>query len=203
MILCKTQNVVLFSLSLCNLKLALNQDATIIEAPVPFFFGLVHLYTYIFCLYSCLRVSRKWHDIITEKPHYLEQIKSHFKGSTENAKKLCVPLYSTSATRKALCTISNHLPVRPQTFLLPKSAYKAELTQKHRPCPTCGSPARELNLRRTICTNRSCQMDFCQMCFRRWHEGQCAESGDYRSPKRKHSTLIAGSEKSRKRLRRL
>lgn len=153
--------------------------------------------------YSCLRVNRKWHDIIAEKPHYLEQIKSHLRAYTENTKKLCVTLNSAPISRRVLCTISNNVPIHPQTLPLPKSAYKAERTQKHRPCPTCGSPARELNLRRTICTNPVCQMDFCQMCFRQWHEGECAESRSSRSPKRNQSTLIAGSLKSKKRLRRL
>lgn len=158
------------------------------------------------CHHSCLQVSRIWHDIISEKPHYMEQIKSHLKSSAENAKKPYPSLTTTTTTtiRRALCPISNHLPVHPQTFLPPlSSSYKAEQFLRHQPCPTCGSPAKQLNLRRTICTNVKCQMDFCQRCFRRWHDGECAEVIGSRSPKRNQTTLIAGSHKSKKRLRRL
>ena len=122
----------------------------------------------------------------------------------ENLKKPSLPLGSSLVARRALGTLSNTLP---PTSPLPHShltsSYKAEQTQKHRPCPNCGSPARQLNLRRTVCTNTSCELDFCQNCFRPWHEGKCEEISVSRSPKRARSTEIAGSHKSKKRLRRL
>ncbi len=159
---------------------------------------------------SCLQVSHKWHDVITTKPRYIEQIRSHLKSLIENTKKHSLPLnYDGSfGARRALGAISqNSLNSRSHNLSplssLSSSSYKAENTQKHHPCPNCGSPARQLNLRRTVCTNPICRLDFCQRCFRRWHEGECVENKGSRSPKRGQSTLIACSQKSRKRLRRL
>ena len=152
-------------------------------------------------LCSCILVSHNWYDIISQKPRHLEQIKSHLKSCSENAKKPSLPLNANVGTRRALTTISNTLP-HSQNFP-PPTRYKAEPTQKHRPCPTCQSPARQLNLRRATCTNQKCQLDFCQKCFRPWHEGECVDNRGSRSPKRSQSTLIACSQKSKKRLRRL
>ena len=160
--------------------------------------------------YSCLQVSHKWHNIISTKPSYVEHIRSYLKSLTENTKKPSLPLNSFCERRRALGTISqNTLNSRSHDLPLSLSSlssstgYKAEQTQKHHPCPNCGSPARQLNLRRTVCTNPICLLDFCQRCFRRWHEGECVESRGSRSPKRGQSTLIACSQKSKKRLRRL
>ena len=170
----------------------------------PYFISL-SLHTY-----SCLQVSHNWHDVISSKPRYIEQIRSHLKSLTEpeNIKKSSLPLNFNSSfgARRVLGTISQNsinshsrnLPPLPSS-----SSYKAEQTQKHHPCPDCGSPARQLNLRRTVCTNPICRLDFCQRCFRRWHEGECVENRGSRSPKRAQSTLIACSQKSKKRLRRL
>lgn len=159
------------------------------------------------CTYSCLQVSHKWHDVISSKPRYIEQIRSHLKSLTENTKKPSLPLNFNSSfgARRALGTISQNTINSHSRNVppLPSSSYKAEQTQKHHPCPNCGSPARQLNLRRTVCTNPICRLDFCQRCFRRWHEGECVENRGSRSPKRGQSTLIACSQKSKKRLRRL
>lgn len=163
----------------------------------------------LYLTYSCLQVSHKWHDVISSKPHYVEQIRSHLKSLTENTKKPSVLLnYNNSfGARRALKTISQNTLNSHSHNLTPLSSlcssYKAEQTQKHHPCPDCGSPARQLNFRRTVCTNPICQLDFCQKCFRRWHEGECVESRGSRSPKRGQNTLIACSQKSKKRLRRL
>ena len=159
--------------------------------------------------YSCLQVSHKWHEVISAKPRNVEQIRSHLKSLTENTKKPSLPFnYNNSfSARRALGTISQNTLNSRSHNLSPlftlSSSYKAEQTQKHHPCPDCGSPARQLNLRRIVCTNPICQLDFCQKCFRQWHDGECVESRGSRSPKRGQNTLIACSQKSKKRLRRL
>ena len=161
---------------------------------------------FLLFIYSCLHVCHMWHDIIAEKPHLLELIQSsHLLQQTENIKKAPLALNSNSSSRRALGSISTNTLHSNHSPLLPSPpSYKAEPTQKHHPCPSCGSPARKLNLRRAVCTRAVCQMEFCQKCFRRWHEGECVQSSVPRSPKRStQHTLIAGSQRSKKRLRRL
>ena len=135
----------------------------------------------------------------------MKQIRSHFKSAMENLKKpsLSLALGSSLTVRRALGSLSNTRPPSPLLSNPISSSYKAEPTQRHRPCPNCGSPARQLNLRRAVCTKSLCELDFCQNCFRSWHEGPCEEGHVQRSPKRKQDSLIAGSHKSKKRLRRL
>ena len=171
--------------------------------PLNFTIILLHTHTH-----SCLQVSRKWYDVISAKPLYLERIKSHLKSLTEKTRKPSFSFHTNlGGPREALGAISqNTLQLHSNNFpsSVPSLSYKAEQTQRHRPCPTCGSRARQLNLRRTVCTNPACQLDFCQRCFRRWHEGDCVENRGTRSPpKRGQSMLVACSLKSKKRLRRL
>ena len=72
-------------------------------------------------------------------------------------------------------------------------------------CPSCKSPAKELNLRRANCTR--CGFDFCSDCLNEWHESKCrgyTSEGCHMENKRAYSAInIAGNPKSRKRLKRL
>lgn len=181
-------------------------DVTI-PCSIDFLLVYTHPLPYLSILaYSCLQVSRKWHEIISKEPRYIEKIQSHLKSLRENSKKPSLPL-NLFGERRALGTLSqNSLHSRSNNLPLLSSStpsYRAERTIKHLPCPTCRSPARQLNLRRTVCTNPVCQLDFCRNCFRHWHEGDCVESIASRSPKRGQSTLIVCSKKAKKRLRRL
>ena len=100
--------------------------------------------------------------------------------------------------RQPLSSISANIQRLPSN--LPSSSLAPPSTKHthYRPCPHCQSPAKELNLRRAVCTK--CKLDFCMSCFDQWHEGECP----MRSPKRPaRSTSIAGTQMCKKRLRRL
>ena len=160
-----------------------------------------------FCLRS-LHVCRTWQQQISLNKDLMKKITAYrrqCKESAENVEKVykATPVMAVASTqRKALATIAPNIMLKthstkpapfPQTILL-------KSTQKHRPCPNCQSPAKELNLRRAQCSK--CQFDFCQHCFKPWHEGECR--GRVSPGKRsRQSESLCCTKKSRKRLHRL
>lgn len=122
------------------------------------------------------------------------------KENAENLEKLYKPITAAPAQRTALATIAPNRMSQVQTAKPVRVPFSQGITTKQRPCPNCQSPAKELNLRRAECTN--CQFDFCQHCFKPWHEGEC--SGRMSPSKRPRQTeTVCGTKKSKKRLRRL
>ena len=97
-------------------------------------------------------------------------------------------------------TPHHHHPPTPHCPALPPPRWRP----CPRPCPSCSSPAKLLNNRRAVC--RNCGYDFCQNCLHLWHEVNCANM-DTDEPNRKRThdadVNIAGTKKSRKRLKRL
>lgn len=160
-----------------------------------------------FCLRS-LHVCRTWQQQISLNEDLKKKIMAYrrqCKESAENLEKVykAIPVMAVTPTqRKALATIAPNIMLKthstkpapfPQSFPL-------RSTQKHRPCPNCQSPAKELNLRRAQCSK--CQFDFCQHCFKPWHKGECR--GRVSPGKRpRQSESLCCTKKSRKRLHRL
>ena len=118
---------------------------------------------------------------------------------------MAVVLFSIQSMNKQLFSHQN-LPRQPLSSLSTNIQFMTSnpppsftplltITNHHRPCPQCQSPAKELNLRRAECSK--CTLDFCLHCFDHWHEGECP----IRSPKR--PAAIAGTIMCKKRLRRL
>lgn len=84
------------------------------------------------------------------------------------------------------------LPVK-ATFSIPK-----QVMYKHRHCPQCRAVSKQLNLGRAVCTK--CNFDFCSLCFKLWHDGECERQ---KSPKRPSQEISAGTKRSKKNLKRL
>ena len=173
-----------------------------------YFKGKIALFVlFLYCLRS-LQVCRTWHQQISSNAHLTEKVTAYrrqCKESAENLEKVykAIPVMAVAPTqRRALATIAPNIMLQthstkpapfPQTF--PQRA-----TQKHRPCPNCQSPAKELNLRRAQCSK--CQFDFCQHCFKPWHKGECR--GRVSPGKRpRQSESLCCTKKSKKRLHRL
>lgn len=99
--------------------------------------------------------------------------------------------------RKPLSTHSKSSP--------PKSTPLSRIPRniKIHSCPHCCSPAKELNLRRASCIK--CGFDFCRDCSKAWHKAKCKgiSSGEDYEVKRSSSVNIAGTARSKKRLKRL
>lgn len=162
---------------------------------------------FLYCLRS-LQVCRTWHQQISPNIHLMEKVTAYrrlCKESAENLEKVykAIPVMAVGPTpRRALATIVPNVMLqsrstKPAPFPQ-KLAQRA--MQKHRPCPNCQSPAKELNLRRAQCSK--CQFDFCQHCFKPWHEGECR--GRMSPGKRpRQSESLCCTKKSKKRLHRL
>ncbi len=158
--------------------------------------------TNLFCFFNvvfypcrCLLVSRSWKELISPyRPKRLTlttDIEPNLIGELFDPKLFPTP-------RQPLKIINNRKrSCRPESSKPPL----IDGPVKMRPCPNCCSPAKVLNNRRAECTK--CTFDFCRDCSRSWHEeASCGIQCIPTSPK-KNDALIAGTKKSKKRLKRL
>lgn len=147
-------------------------------------------------LSMCLRVSHAWRDAIMGDTELLEAIRRYRKEQKKNAENLNKTDHQRPTRLGPLTNIKN-IPSEPP--LSPPTNATSSTGSHLRPCPNCQSPARSVEKNRALCNH--CHYDFCLLCFRDKHIGEC---NGQRSPKRPaKSTAIAGTKKSRKRLKRL
>ena len=150
-------------------------------------------------LSSSLQVSSTWNKIITSDTRLVELVagfRRQRKENAENLQKLYIPLTVTSAERRALSTIATNVPTQVPKSVLVQNTRHLPPQGKFLPCPNCQSSARQLNQRRAECAQ--CSFDYCLHCFKPWHAGDCVKRTLERA-----GDSIAGTKKSKKRLRRL
>lgn len=165
-------------------------------------------------LASSLQVSRTWNELITSDARLAEMVAEHRRRRKENAENLGKPFAAPSSTaavaapgenRRALSSIAANVLARPAPAAVPSSSSQPVVHHSSRreggrtmlPCPNCRGSARQLNLRRAECGK--CAFDYCLHCFKPWHGGDCSK----RSAEKASRDAIAGTKKSKKRLRRL
>ena len=151
-------------------------------------------------LVECLSVSRTWRSTIKARPGLMQIVSEYQKGRKENAENLNKTAVSERETRSrvrpSLTDLSNRLPNPPLTPLVQGTS--TITGDRLRPCPNCQSPAKRMDQNRALCDH--CEYNFCMICLRENHKGECRGS----SPKRSFSSIaVAGTKKSRKRLKRL
>lgn len=150
-------------------------------------------------LVGCLSVSRTWRAVIKERSVLMQIVSEYQKRRKENAENLnkTVSERVTRLVRPFLTDLSNHRIPNPS--LTPLVQGTSTITgDRLRPCPNCQSPAKKMEQNRALCNH--CEYNFCIVCLRENHKGECRGS----SPKRSSSSIaVAGTKKSRKRLRRL
>lgn len=151
---------------------------------------------FLFLLFSsCRLVCQKWNTYISQEFPLVTKFQAI---AVESIKPL--PLQ-----RPPLAIINSNLLKMNRTVIQTKPPQEMvrRTVLKFRPCPQCQSPAKKLNIRRAECSK--CCFDFCQDCLQRWHENSCESRRDNQlSPKKsQNSVFIAGSKKSKKRLKRL
>lgn len=156
---------------------------------------------------SSLQVSHSWNDLVSSRVECITRIVEYRRKSTQNADNCgVVPLIPFRPPAERVLRNVKNICTQPQIFSKKNdtlfSHVKPQCVQSFRPCPNCQSPAKELNLRRTECTNTNCRFDFCKLCLMPWHERECPKR-EMNSPKKRSSDKLAGTSRSKKRLRRL
>lgn len=155
-------------------------------------------------LCSCRLVCQSWNTHISQRLPVIVKPLSLTKTQSvtdENTR----PSQSVKSRRTALATINSNSLDNTSTAVQTKHSQKKVGTSviKLRPCPQCQSPAKRLNARRAECGK--CSFDFCQDCLQTWHEESCGSYRDMQlSPKKsQNNASIAGTKKSKRRLKRL
>ena len=161
--------------------------------------NVIHCSSY--CHYRCLQVSKSWRTHISlwhplpPRPTTPQEVDSLTDENSTNSS-----VHKSQSLRAPLATINN----APQRQDSPRKSKRAltHCSLKMRPCPKCQSPAKRLNMRRSECTK--CLYDFCEHCFSSWHEESCGGKDMSTSPKKtQDSVSVAGTKKSKRRLKRL
>ena len=155
---------------------------------------------------SATLVCRRWSQLIASFTHLQTKIRLHRKELHRDVENMDKPFLSQvfGANRKPLGDAKNRLLTKNghvSTPSLPPHAAMAvpkRVMYKHRHCPQCKAPSKQLNHRRAECTN--CRFDYCSLCLKTWHDSECERQ---RSPKRTSVENSAGSKRSKKNLRRL
>ena len=155
---------------------------------------------------SATLVCSRWSHIIASFSHLQTEIRLHRKELHRDVENMDKPFPSQAfdANRKPLGDAKNRLLMKNRhssTPSLPSQAAMAvpkRVMYKHRHCPQCKAPSKQLNHRRAECTK--CRFDYCSSCLKTWHDGECERQ---KSPKRNSVQNSAGSKRSKKNLRRL
>ncbi len=158
--------------------------------------NLVRAFNVVFYPCRCLLVSRSWKELISP---YMPKISTLTTGMKPNLAGEQFGIKLLPTPRQPLKIINRKRRCRPESCKPPL----IDGPVKMKPCPNCCSPAKVLNNRRAECTK--CTFDFCQDCSRSWHEkGSCGiECIPICTSSKKNDSLIAGTKKSKKRLKRL
>lgn len=162
--------------------------------------------------YRCLLVNSWWNSYISNDAtlkHTLSTYRNTLPRTYPSRTPLRV-LFETPVNLSQNLSQKENIPEpsqrdvpAPKTLATPLSLIPPNI--RVHSCPSCRSPAKELNLRRANCTK--CGFDFCSDCLNEWHELKCKGyigEGCHMENKRAYSAVnIAGNQRSRKRLRRL
>lgn len=177
--------------------------------------NMIHLLDTIFGyltqqdLQSCFTVSRQWSKYISTTPTLHSRL--HAPPSTTDISISSIVLVRPFP-RDPLTSITNReqherkLMRRPPRGRGGQGSGEKRRGESHsslahyRQCPRCMSRARVLHHRRSVCMSERCQLDFCVDCFSSWHEDKCWEE---KEESENIEVLLAGTQQSRKRLRRL
>lgn len=147
-------------------------------------------------------MSSKWAQLVRSFPGLLVKIKEHHREQLKDIENLKKATSSCAflTCRKPLGDAKNRLMKKALTPSLPSTAttFPKRVMYKHKLCPLCKAPAKQLNYRRTECTK--CRYDYCSACLKAWHNGDCERQ---KSPKRLSNESSVGSKRSKKNLRRL
>lgn len=143
-------------------------------------------------LASCVSVCRTWKKIIRNNKTLIDSVRQHRKQQRTNSENTHKQP-SLSLQTGPLIDHTNYLP-------LPSPTHPSPITvpsRSHRPCPNCSSPAR-VEENNAVCSK--CNLTSCTECLQLAHTGECSER---LSSTKKTSTIVAGTKKSKRRLKRL
>ena len=157
-----------------------------------------------FLRHSCMLVCDKWNQIVSSFSQLqgrINRFKKQQQRDIENMHKSLSPVY-LKLDRKPLGDARNRLSRKATSFTptlpIPPPSLPKRVMYKHRLCPHCKAPAKQLNLRRAECTR--CRYDYCSACLKAWHDNRECER--LRSPKRISYENSVGTKRSKKNLKR-
>ena len=156
-------------------------------------------------VYNASFVCKSWRGIINNLPVIRKKLKKHqrqkeavgMENSVNVRGKRC------EVPRSALANIQNVMTVpvctpEPQKPSAADLLFPNGVSDSHRPCPHCISPARILSPSVARCLQ--CQFEFCQDCLKRSHYPQPCHLV---SPKRPRDSNVVGNKQTKKNRRRL
>ncbi|KAK7149022.1 hypothetical protein R3I93_013127 [Phoxinus phoxinus] len=172
-------------------------------------------------LVSCKKVSRTWRKIISEDHVALQRCERAQRDSGRPMGSLsrdftlnrvvfsCMQAVASTpvhkAVKKSQCQTggaqNSSKSSRFQQFQ--EAARSLKQHESLRPCVLCGSPARfDSDMQQAVCTRISCAFEFCTLCQSAFHNSDpCRKSVRAFTPS--HKTLVAGSARSKRNVRRL
>lgn len=157
-------------------------------------------------VYNASLVCKSWRGIINNLPVIRKKLNEHQRLKKAVGKENSVNAHGKccEAPRSPLASIQNVMTVpvctpEPQKPSAVDLLFPNGVTDSHRPCPHCISPARILSPSVARCLQ--CQFEFCQDCLKRSHYPKPCHLV---SPKRPHDTKsVIGNKQTKKNRRRL
>ncbi|KAL6487631.1 hypothetical protein MHYP_G00042570 [Metynnis hypsauchen] len=173
-------------------------------------------------LISCKRVSKTWRKIICQDDRALQRCRNAEKmlrdsgrstGSLSRDFCLSRVVLSCLQTRVTSSTPVHKAKKTPTPVVMPKMSRFAEFHEatkslkSHealRSCRLCSSPARfDSAMQRAVCMRISCAFEFCSQCQSAYHGSTPCQRGMIRASPCSQTVPVAGSARSKRRLRRL
>ncbi|XP_056617069.1 F-box only protein 5 [Triplophysa dalaica] len=175
-------------------------------------------------LISCKKVSRSWRKIICQDQMALRRCREAERAQRDSGRHVgslsrdftlsrvvfsCMQGVASTpihkAVKKSQCQMSGgQTASRPSRFLQFREVAKSlKQHESLRACVLCGSPARfDGAMQRAICTRHSCAFECCTRCQSTYH-GSAPCRSSVRTCSSSQNTLIAGSARSKRSVRRL
>ena len=160
-------------------------------------------------LSSCLAVSKSWRSVVLSKKSFRDSVCNYRKERRKEQEnifmKQCLVSSPPQTPRLPLNTVPSNITssnaVIQQLPPFPATECNLLLKDSRYPCPQCNSPAKNVTKASLQCD--ACHFQFCPKCFKPTHAEQNCCVGALSPRKRQNSSSIAGSSKSKRRLRRL
>ncbi|XP_006638527.2 F-box only protein 5 [Lepisosteus oculatus] len=163
-------------------------------------------------LINCQKVSKTWRRVICEDKWAFQMCKTDKKDAETSGdfttRDFAFSREVLSCLQVAASTPVHKPPRRKECGPSRHTEFQqaADALKQHealKPCSHCGSPAKfDSYLRRATCTRASCGFDFCTSCLCAYHGSQSCRTGK-RGQAREKTTLLPGSSRSKKNLKRL
>ncbi|NP_001003869.1 F-box only protein 5 [Danio rerio] len=175
-------------------------------------------------LISCTKVSRTWRKIICQDQLALQRWKKAEKTRRDSGRSMgslsrdftldrvvfsCMQTVSSPPAHKAVKKPPCHMggaqnatkSSRFQQYV--EAAQSLKQHESLRRCSRCSSPARfDAVMQRAVCTRISCAFEFCTLCQSAFHDSNPCRN-TIRSFSSTQKTLVAGSARSKRSIRRL